>query len=301
MLERTVAEVEIAPVLAPDLTAGRRLGGLRPRLVPEGLVLFLLVLLTASFAIERVSPFDPNVGNPRDRLQAPVLQPDFWNAHVLGTDQQGRDVFVRVLIGARYSFLVATLAIAIGGLVGLLLGMVAGYYGGWVDAVIMRSVDIVLAIPIIFLALILASAFRPSVGLVSAALALNLWAGYARMIRGETLSLMHRDFIKLARIAGAGAPRILLTHILPHVASTWIVLLSLQVGVAILAESSLSFLGAGIPPPAPAWGGMAADGRQYIRSAWWISVFPGLAILLVVLSFNLIGDWLRNRLDPRLQ
>jgi len=165
----------------------------------------------------------------------------------------------------------------------------------------MRIVDIKLAIPVVLLAMLLAAMFKPSLLLVSVALAFVYWAFFARMIRGETLSLAKRDYIKLAQIAGASRTRIIFKHIFPHVTNTWVVLLSLQVGAAILAESSLSFLGAGVPPPNPAWGSMAAQGRTYLETAWWVSLFPGLAIVTVVLCFNLLGDWLRDRLDPRLQ
>ena len=274
---------------------------IRPRVIPEGLLLILLLMIISSFVITMVSPFDPLRGNPRDRLLPPDIAWQFWDVHVLGTDEQGRDVFVRVLVGARYSFTVALIALGVGGTVGLLVGMISGYMGGKIDSLLMRITDMVLAVPVIFLALLLASMFGPSLMLLSLALASHLWAFYARMIRGETLSLAHRDFVKLAKIAGAGSPRIITRHIFPHVTSTWTVLLSLQVGSAILAESSLSFLGAGIPPPAPAWGSMAAKGRRYIETAWWVSVYPGVAILMTVLIFNLLGDWLRDRLDPRFQ
>ena len=274
---------------------------LRPRLAPEGAILILLVMVVGTFSIEAISPFDPLVGQPRERLQGPEWAWDFWNVHILGTDQQGRDVFVRLLVGARFSLLVAALTVGIAGFVGLALGMVAGYYRGAVEAVLMRLTDAVLALPIILLALVLGVVYRRSITLVIIALSANLWAGYARMIRGETLSVMNRDFIRLARVAGAGPVRIIVHHIFPHVKNTFIVLLTLQFGVAILAESSLSFLGAGIPPPDPSWGSMASQGRQYIETAWWVTVFPGLAILLVVLSFNTMGDWIRDKLDPNLQ
>ena len=275
--------------------------GLRPRLAPEGAILILLIMVVGTFSIEAISPFDPLVGQPRERLQGPEWAWDFWNVHILGTDQQGRDVFVRLLVGARFSLLVAVLTVGIAGFVGLALGMVAGYYRGSVEAVLMRLTDAVLALPIILLALVLGVVYRPSITLVIIALSANLWAGYARMIRGETLSVMNRDFIRLARVAGPDRCDIIVHHIFPHVKNTFIVLLTLQFGVAILAESSLSFLGAGIPPPDPSWGSMASQGRQYIETAWWVSVFPGLAILLVVLSFNTMGDWIRDKLDPNLQ
>lgn len=273
----------------------------RFRIVPEGLVVILVLLLASSFVAESISPFDPLSGAMRDRLQEPVLKPVFWQGHIMGTDQQGRDIFVRLLVGARYSFTVAAVALSLGGVIGLVLGMMAGYLGGAFDTVLMRIVDIMLAIPVVFLAMLLAAMFQPSLLLVSLALAFTYWAFYARMIRGEALSLAKRDYIKLAQVAGASRTRIILKHIFPHVTNTWIVLLSLQVGAAILAESSLSFLGAGVPPPSPAWGSMAAQGRTYLETAWWVSLFPGLAIILVVLCFNLLGDWLRDRLDPKYQ
>ena len=206
---------------------------LRPRLAPEGAILILLIMVVGTFSIEAISPFDPLVGQPRERLQGPEWAWDFWNVHILGTDQQGRDVFVRLLVGARFSLLVAALTVGIAGFVGLALGMVAGYYRGAVEAVLMRLTDAVLALPIILLALVLGVVYRPSITLVIIALSANLWAGYARMIRGETLSVMNRDFIRLARVAGAGPVRIIVHHIFPHVKNTFIVLLTLQFGVAI--------------------------------------------------------------------
>jgi peptide/nickel transport system permease protein len=290
------------PTLMDNLKmAARQLRKLRFRLIPEGLILAMIMLFGSSFIIESVSPWDAERGRPQDRLSAPTYELKFWDGNFMGTDQQGRDVFVRVIKGARFSFYVAIIALGIGGSVGLVVGIVSGYFGGKIDNLLMRTTDIVLAIPVIFAALLLAALYTPSLKLVAIALGINLWALYARMIRGETLSLVQRDFIKLSRIAGAGGVRIMTFHIFPHVTSTWLVLLSLQVGSAILAESSLSFLGAGIPPPTPALGAMAAKGRQYIETAWWVSVYPGVAILVIVLCFNLVGDWLRDRLDPRFQ
>ncbi len=272
---------------------------LRPRIVPEGAVLAMLLLLISSFIITHVSPFDPLKGSPRDRLMPPDMAWRFWEVHFFGTDQNGRDVFARVIMGARYSLTVAAIAISVAGSVGLTVGLISGFFGGKIDSILMRTVDTVLAFPGVFLILLLASTFGPSLQLVALALGFTLWAFYARMIRGQTLEIRNRDFIKLSRIAGASNRRLILKHVLPHVLSLFIVLVSLQVGGAILAEAGLSFIGAGIPPPAPAWGGMAASGRNYIQTAWWVSVFPGLAIVLTVLSFNMLGDWLRDKLDPR--
>ncbi len=275
---------------------------LRPRVIPEGLILVLILMLVSSFAIEWVTPFDPEAGELGDRFVSPRFESaQFWDGHLFGTDQQGRDIFARFLIGARYSLTVAGIALGIAGLVGLTIGMFSGFFGGAVDAFLMRLADSVLALPVILLALLLAGVFGPGMMVISISLATYIWAVYARMIRGETLSIMTRDFVKQARVAGAGPVRIIVTHVFPHVTSTFVVLLSLQVGSAILAESSLSFLGAGIPPPTPTWGSMASEGRRYIQDAWWVTVFPGFGILIVVLCFNLVGDWLRDRLDPRFQ
>lgn len=282
-------------------TVVRLARNIRLRPIPEGASLILLLILLGSFSVEWISPFDPLVGEPRDRLTGPEWRWDFWNGHIFGTDQLGRDIFVRLMLGARASLQVAAITVGLAGLIGLSIGMASGYFKGAVDATLMRLTDVALGLPIILVALVLATIFRPSLTLVIVALAANLWASYARIVRGETLAVMNRDFIKLARIAGAGPLRIITTHVFPHVLNTFIILLTLQIGVAVLAESSLSFLGAGVPPPRPAWGSMAASGRSYIEDAWWVSVFPGLAILSVVLCFNLVGDWLRDKLDPSLQ
>ena len=219
----------------------------------------------------------------------------------MGTDKLGRDMLSRIIYGARISLTIAAISIVCGGLVGTTLGLIAGYWGGLWDHVIMRLVDIKISIPSILLALILAAAMGPSYFTVIIVVALTLWTRYARLVRGEVLSLRHQDFVAKARVAGATTPRIILRHLLPNVVNTIIVLATLEVGVVIILEASLSFLGAGIPPPNPAWGLMVADGRALVINAWWLSFFPGLAILLTVLSMNLLGDWLRDRLDPKLR
>ena len=204
-------------------------------------------------------------------------------------------------MGARISLSVAALSIVVGGLVGTSLGLLAGYRGGWVDALIMRLVDLSLAFPSILLALIFAVTIGASFWVVVAVLGFILWARYARLVRGEVLTWKQLDFIALARMAGCSSLRIIATHLLPNVANSVVVLSTLQVGWAIVVEASLSFLGAGIPAPTPTWGGMVAEGRKYVDTLWWVSVFPGAAIMLVVLSFNLFGDWLRDILDPKLR
>ncbi len=219
----------------------------------------------------------------------------------LGTDKQGRDVLSRLMHGARISLAVSCLAILLGGFLGTALGMLAAFRGGLVDAVLMRIVDIKLAFPSILLALTLVVAIGSGFSTVVIVIALLLWARYARVVRGEALSIKERDFIDRARVAGASNTRIMARHIFPNVFNTVIVLATLEVGHVIILEATLSFLGAGIPRPQPAWGLMAADGREVITSSWWIFLFPCLAIVLTVLSMNLLGDWLRDRLDPRLR
>jgi peptide/nickel transport system permease protein len=268
--------------------------------VPIIPTIIVLVSVVAALLGPWAAPHDgiaPDLANIR-------LPPFFMEGgsinNLLGTDWQGRDVLSRIIIGARISLGVAAFCILLGGLIGCCFGLVAGYLGGWVDLGIMRLVDLFLAFPSVLLALIFAVTVGPSFWVVVMVLSFLIWPRYARVVRGEVLSLSSRDFIALARIAGAGPIRIIVTHILPNVLNSIVVLSTLQVGWAIMVEASLSFLGAGVPPPTPTWGGMISDGRNYVDTLWWISVFPGIAVMLVVLSFNLFGDWLRDVLDPRL-
>ena len=219
--------------------------------------------------------------------------------YLLGTDKVGRDVLSRIIHGSRISVIVAGIAIFISGAIGATLGITAGYFGGWVDSLLMRLVDISLSIPIILMALVLVSALGASYETIVTVLVIFLWAQYARQARGETLTVRVQDFIARARVAGASDARIMLKHIFPNVFNSMVVLATLQVGFVIILEASLSFLGAGIPRPNPAWGLMVADGRELIISSWWVSLFPGLAIMMVVMAMNLLGDWLRDRLDPK--
>ncbi len=232
------------------------------------------------------------------------LIPPFWLEggslnHLLGTDPLGRDILTRIIFGARVSVIIAITALTIGGGIGTLVGLTAGFYGGKIDTILMRFADITLAFPLILFAILLVMVLGPSMINVIIAISLVLWARYARVIRGEVLGLMQRDFIARAKVSGASDWRIMMRHLLPNVMPTLIVLLTLQVGWVIIVEASLSFLGAGIPPPTPAWGSMLADGREYVSTAWWVTTAPGVAIMLVVLAFNLAGDWLRERLDPK--
>jgi peptide/nickel transport system permease protein len=213
----------------------------------------------------------------------------------------GRDILSRIIHGARISLVVSLVAIFVSGSIGTILGLIAGYFGGRTDTIIMRLVDVSLALPTILLALVLVAAVGSSFSTVIAVIAVILWARYARQVRGEALSLKTQDFIARARVSGASHVRIMVRYIFPNVVNTLVVLATLQVGAVILLESTLSFLGAGIPRPTPAWGVMIADGRELIVTAWWVALFPGLAIMLTVLSLNLLGDWLRDHLDPKLK
>ena len=244
--------------------------------------------------------------SPIDQSLPNKLLPPFWeeggsSEYLLGTDIFGRDLLTRLFYGARVSLIVTALALTVGGGVGLVLGIVSGYVGGKLDAFLMRVVDAAFAFPTILFALLLAVTMGQGMDTLVIALSLFLWAGFARVIRGEVLAIKQRDFVALARVHGSSPARIMFVHILPNVLNTFMVLLTLNVGVIIVAEASLSFLGAGVPPPTPSWGLMVAEGRGKITSAWWLSLIPGIAITLVVLSFNLFGDWLRDRLDPKLR
>ena len=244
---------------------------------------------------------DPQDQSLRKRFRPPVWEERGSWEHPLGTDRLGRDMLSRIVWGARVSLAAGVVTVLLASAFGAAVGLVAGYYGGRVDAALMRFTDATMSFPVILLALILAVTVGPSFTNVVVAIAVILWARYARVIRAQVLTLMQLDFIAQSRIAGAGAWRIITRHLFPNTLNTLVVLVTLQVGYVIIVEASLSFLGAGIPPPTPAWGSMIAEGREYVTSAWWASFFPGLAILLVVLAFNLIGDWLRDTLDPKLR
>jgi peptide/nickel transport system permease protein len=263
----------------------------------------LIVLLTIAVAVfaDRLVLHDPVAINPaKGQLPPAVLAEGQWD-HPLGTDRKGRDILSRVVLGTRISLAVAVSAIAIGGAFGTILGFIAGYRGGWVEAAIMRATDAFLAFPGILVALVLTVTVGASFGVVVAVLALILWPRYSRQVRGEVLYWKAQEFVTGARALGATGATIVLRHILPNVVNTIVVLCTLQMGWAIVVEASLSYLGAGIPPPTPTWGSMVAEGQNFVATAWWISVFPGIAILLVVLSLNLLGDWVRDRLDPKLR
>ncbi len=267
--------------------------------VPVAILLFFLVI-PAVFA-PLVAPHDPLKGSLSKRLKPPAWAEGGSIEYPLGTDKMGRDLLSRMIYGARISLLVSFMTVIVGGSMGTALGLISGYFGGKIDTLIMRLVDITLSLPTILLALVLVSALGPSFGTVITVIALIIWARYARQARAETLTVREQDFVARARVAGASHTRIMLRYIFPNIVNTLVVLATLQVGSIILLESTLSFLGVGIPRPTPAWGVMVADGRELIVTAWWVSMFPGIGIMLTVLSLNLFGDWLRDHLDPKLK
>ena len=283
-------EVEPRPVRAPRA---------------QRLPLFSLGVIGAFVVVALLAPL-LGLSNPQEQSLRKRFRPPVWEErgtweHPLGTDRLGRDMLSRVIWGARVSLAAGVVTVLLASAFGAAVGLVAGYYGGRVDIALMRFTDATMSFPVILLALILAVTVGPSFTNVVVAIAVILWARYARVIRAQVLTLMQLDFIAQSRIAGAGGWRIITRHLFPNTLNTLVVLVTLQIGYVIIVEASLSFLGAGIPPPTPAWGSMISEGREYVTSAWWASFFPGLAILLVVLAFNLIGDWLRDTLDPKLR
>ena len=286
-----------APIAAPPvpLSRGRR------RDVPW----FASVVLGALVITAVLAPFlatqDPTAGDITAKLIPPVwTERGGWD-HPLGTDRFGRDVLSRIIYGSRISLLVSLIAIGVAGTFGTVLGLISGYRGGLTDALIMRLTDVGLSMPTILIAVVMVAVSEPSFRNVVLVIALLLWPRFTRQIRGETLAVKEQDFVALAVVAGRSSAWIISRHIFPNVVPTLLVISTLQVGYVILLEGTLSFLGVGVPPPNPAWGLMIADGRGFLATAWWISLFPGLAMVLTVLAVNLMGDWLRDHLDPKLR
>ncbi|MGE0540749.1 MAG: ABC transporter permease [Dehalococcoidia bacterium] len=287
-------------VLTPPRERGIRL----PSLL-RGAPLFPLVMLTVVIGLGIFGPWiAPH--DPREADLARSLAPPAWEeggswSYPLGTDQQGRDILSRIIAGARISLIVGFMSVFVAGTIGALVALVGGYYGGWLDAIFGRAVDTMLSMPFLMVAIVLAQVLEPGIRTIVLILGFTSWAMYARVLRGEVLKIKGQDYVALARVGGNSTLRILWRYILPNLLNTLIVLATLQLGTTILAEATLSFLGLGIPPPNAAWGLMLAEGRQYVTFAWWLAVFPGIAIMLTVLSANMLGDWLRVRLDPKLR
>ena len=290
-MEQVATEVVVAPSPRRESALWR---------LPWGPTVIITVMVFVAVFAPLLTPHSPTEQSLPNKLIPPAWQEDGNSKYLLGTDVLGRDLLTRLFYGARVSLTVAAAALLAGGGVGLIVGILSGYVGGRLDSVLMRVVDATLAFPTILFALLLAITLGAGLRTVVMAVSLILWARFARVVRGEVLAVKSRDFIAMAQVRGCSHLRIMGVHILPNVLNTFMVLLTLHMGFVIIVEASLSFLGAGIPAPTPSWGQMVAEGRGKIASAWWLSMFPGIAITLVVLAFNLFGDWLRDRLDPKL-
>jgi peptide/nickel transport system permease protein len=287
---------------AASATFGWTLSAMRMKGFPWFPVGILFTIALCAIFADVLAPHSPEVGSLGARFKPPAWQQGGTSQFILGTDHLGRDIFSRLLFGARVSMVVGILAVVVAGTIGTALGILSGYTGKWVDQVIMRVTDTWLALPALTFAIFLAAILGPSEMNIVIILTLVYWTRYARVIRGEVLSLKERDFVRLAVVAGCSRWTIMKRHILPNVLNTAIVLASLQLGVVIIAEATLSFLGVGVPPPKPAWGLMLADGKKGLMAGyWWLTVLPGTCIMLMVLSANLLGDWLRVKLDPQLR
>jgi peptide/nickel transport system permease protein len=261
----------------------------------------VLIVITVAVAGPSIAPRGYYEMSLPDRLRPPFWQEGGSLKNPLGTDSLGRDMLSRMIGGARTSLVASMLSILVGAVLGISIGVISAYRGGVIDAVLMRVCDAFLSFPMILLALILAIATGPGMHTVVLAIGLVVWARYARVIRSEALSLKEREFVAYARMVKCSELRIVTRHLLPNLMGSILVLATLQIGWAIVVEASLSFIGAGIPPPQPSWGGMVAAGREYIGMAWWLTFFPGMAIAITVLAFNFLGDWLRDHLDPKLR
>ena len=261
----------------------------------------LTLMLVFAFIAPILSPHDPISGDLHLRLHPPAWKDGGDWSHPLGCDQQGRDILSRILFGARVSLLVSLIVVVASAIIGTLLGMVAGYFGGWLDTLISRIVDILLAFPFMIFAIGLMAVLQPGLLNIILTLTLKGWVPFCRLVRGDTMGIKTREHVEAAKALGAGHGHQLFREILPNVVPSVIVLGTLTVATVILLEASLSFLGLGVQPPNPTWGGMVSEGREYLLEEWWLSTFPGLAILVAVLSVNLFGQGLRDTLDPRIQ
>ena len=292
-LRATEGEMAIAPAIgrAQRVSSLARRGWTPFRGAPKLSMIFLVIALACAIFAGAISPFNPIEVTP-DILHAPS------STHWLGTDMQGRDALTRVIYGAQISVKVALASVALAAVSGTIIALLSGVFRGWVDTVLMRFTDGFLALPSLMVALVVISILGPDIINVILVIGLTRWMSYARVIRGEVLKLMEMDFVRLATVAGASRYRIMVRHVLPNIANTLLVLVTLEVGLAVIVESSLSFLGFGVPRPLSSWGSMLRDAQEFIYITWWLPVFPGLAITFLVMSCNLTGDWLRDRLDP---
>jgi peptide/nickel transport system permease protein len=288
-----------AELAGAEAAAGRRGRRARRLLAAGGGFVAALLLLAA--AAEWIAPHDPTRQSLRARLQAPTWAGPDGRAYLLGTDHLGRDVLSRLVHGTRVSLLVGLAAVVVGGVVGATLGIVAGFRGGWTDTVIMTVADAQLAFPFILLAIGIIAVLGPSFPTLIVVIGLSGWVGYARVLRSQVLTLRSREFVDAIHALGGSVPRILLRHVLPNVTASLVVIATLELARAIVLEATLSFLGLGVQPPTPSWGGMVQEGREYLDSAWWISTFPGLVLMATSIVVSRSGDWLRDVLDPTLR
>jgi peptide/nickel transport system permease protein len=295
------AATGVVPLVRPRPWAEREWMTLLRRLVRRRTALFgllvVLVVMLAAAAAPLVAPFDPLEQDIGQRLREPGWQDAQGRVHALGTDHLGRDILSRIIFGSRIALLVGLAAVVISGVLGMIIGLVAGYFGGRMDDFLMRLADVQLAFPFILLAIAVIGVLGPSLRNIIIVIGVSSWVVYARVVRGEVLSIREREYVHAAVALGSRHWRVLVTHVLPNTFTPWLVVATLDMARVIVIESALSFLGLGVQPPTPTWGGMLADGRVYLSTAWWLATFPGLAILITVLGINLFGD----TLDPRLK
>ncbi|NWQ44611.1 ABC transporter permease [Bacillus sp. EB106-08-02-XG196] len=265
-----------------------------------GFIIVLSVIIVAIFA-DVIAPHDPAQNNLGDMLKPPVWLDGGSSTYILGTDNLGRDMLSRIIFGTRVSLLVGVFSVILAGIIGVLVGILAGYYGGFIDNVLMRIVDSFLAIPSILFILVVLAVFDPSIMVLIIVIGFTNWVTYARVVRGEVLSIKEREYVKASKSIGTKNTTIMLKHIFPNIVSSFIVISTLSVATTIVLEASLSFLGLGIQPPTVSWGGMLTDGRNYLATNWWLATFPGIAITVTVLGIIFLGDWLRDVLDPRIK
>jgi len=293
------APAESAAVTLHEARAGRQ--ARRARWQIAGGVGFVLLVAAVAVAAPWLAPHDPIRQSLRARLAGPTLEAADGKAHLLGTDHLGRDVLSRVIHGARVSLLVGFAAVLVGGAIGSVLGIVAGFRGGWADSVIMTLADAQLAFPFILLAIGIIAVLGPSFPTLVVVIGLSGWVAYARILRSQVLSLRSREFVDAVHALGGSVLRIVVRHVLPNVLSSLVVIATLELARAIVLEATLSFLGLGVQPPTPSWGGMVHEGREYLDSAWWISTCPGLILMATSIVVSRTGDWLRDLLDPTLK
>jgi len=285
----------------PDLDELQRRLGKGPRRVPIGAMILLAPLVVFGVFGSVIAPHETMIIDPANAVRPPAWMDGGSWSYLLGTDKFGRDLLSVLIIGARTSLIVTIVGVLFAGVIGVVLGLLAGYFGKWIDNLIMRVVDIVMSIPGILFMLLLAAALGPGIKTIIVSMGLLMWCGYTRVMRGEVLSIKEREFVSMAKVMGVGRFRILWRHILPSVGSTVIVMGSLQAGGAIMMEGGLSFLGLGVQPPYTTWGRIIAENRNVITTAWWVPVFAGLLMIMAIWGFNVLGDWLRDIMDPKMR